>query len=304
MLSNQINLLFIVGFIYLAANCVRCKADQSEPFDHHRVDHEAFLGADESKQFDHLSVDESKKKLAEIAEKIDKDKDGFVTLKELESWIQKSQKNFIERDVEKNWKIHNPSNLEKLSWDEYRTVTYSFLDNLDNGIGDEDLTKYKTMEKKDKRRWMLADEDQDNHLSYQEFANFLHPERNERMSEVILDETLEDIDLDGDGKISIKEYISDMYHDDPKHEPDWVEFERKQFVDVRDKNKDGYLDREEVRSWLLPPNVHSEAEHLIEISDKNKDRKLSKQEILDNYDNFVGSEVTDYGQALITHDEF
>lgn len=82
-----------------------------------------------------------------------------------------------------------------------------------------------------------------------------------------------------------------MYHDDPKHEPDWVEFERKQFADVRDKNKDGYLDREEVRLWLLPPNVHSEAEHLIEISDKNKDRKLSKEEILDNYDNFVGSEV-------------
>lgn len=43
---------------------------------------------------------------------------------ELESWIQKSQKNFIERDVEKNWKIHNPSNLEKLSWDEYRTGNF------------------------------------------------------------------------------------------------------------------------------------------------------------------------------------
>lgn len=31
------------------------------------------------------------------------------------------------------------------------------------------------------------------------------------MSDVIVDETLEDIDLDDDGKISLKEYINDMY---------------------------------------------------------------------------------------------
>lgn len=61
---------------------------------------------------------------------------------------------------------------------------------------------------------------------------------------------------------------------------------------MRDKNKDGYLDRDEVKEWLLPPSVHTEAEHLVEISDKNKDGKLSKEEILDQFDHFVGSEVT------------
>lgn len=96
------------------------KPDESEVIDHHRVDREAFLGSD-AKQFENLSIDESKRKLAEIAAKIDKDKDGFVTLKELELWIKTVQKNFIERDVEKNWKIHNPQGLEKLSWSEYRS---------------------------------------------------------------------------------------------------------------------------------------------------------------------------------------
>lgn len=145
---------------------------------------------------------------------------------------------------------------------------------------------------------------QDGHLTYKEFANFLHPERSDLMSDVIVDETLEDIDLDGDGRLSLKEYISDMYRDDPKHEPDWVDYERRQFVDVRDKNKDGYLDRDEVKEWLLPPNVHSEAQHLIEISDTNKDGKLTVSEILDNFDHFVGSEATDYGQMVAQHDEF
>lgn len=69
---------------------------------------------------------------------------------------------------------------------------------------------------------------QDDHLTYKEFINFLHPERNERMIDVVVDETLEDIDLDDDGKISLKEYINDMYRDDPKHEPNWVDYERKQ----------------------------------------------------------------------------
>lgn len=38
-------------------------------------------------------------------------------------------------------------------------VTYSFLDNSNNGLGEEDLQKYRVMEKKDKRRWKLADAD-------------------------------------------------------------------------------------------------------------------------------------------------
>ena len=109
-------------FFLVCLVCTHCagKPDENEVIDHHRVDREAFLGPDDAKQFENLSVDESKRKLVEIAEKIDKDKDGFVTLKELELWIKTVQKNFIERDVEKNWKIHNPQNLEKLPWQEYR----------------------------------------------------------------------------------------------------------------------------------------------------------------------------------------
>lgn len=35
-----------------------------------------------------------------------------------------------------------------------------------------------------------------------------------------------------------------------------------------------------------------------------QDGKLSKEEILSNYDLFVGSQATDFGEALMTHDEF
>lgn len=130
------------------------------------------------------------------------------------------------------------------------------------------------------------------------------------MHNVVVEETLEDIDKDGDGRISESEYIADLYspEDGPTQSvPEWVKREREQFKQYRDFNKDGYLDRTEVKEWIVPTNFdHAEAEakHLIFEADSNKNGVLSKEEILDNYDVFVGSQATDFGEALSRHDEF
>jgi Ca2+-binding EF-hand superfamily protein len=167
------------------------------------------------------------------------------------------------------------------------------------------------MEERDRRRWDLADEDKNGSLTRTEFTNFLHPEEVEYMRDVVVQETLEDIDRDHDGKISLEEYIGDMYRreegDAESEDPDWVKAEREQFQTYRDTNSDGYMDLEEVKAWIIPPDFdHSEAEtkHLISESDADEDGKLSKDEILDKYDLFVGSQATDFGEALTRHDEF
>ena len=72
-------------------------------------DHEAFLGED-AKTFDQLSPQESKKRLAELVDKIDTDDDNFVTHDELQQWIHKAQKNYIIEDIERQWKTYNPEN--------------------------------------------------------------------------------------------------------------------------------------------------------------------------------------------------
>ena len=56
---------------------------------------------------------------------------------------------------------------------------------------------------------------------------------------------------DGDGKVSLEEYIGDMYHHDEEdgpagEEPDWVKRERESFKEVRDTNNDGFMDHQEV----------------------------------------------------------
>lgn len=39
-------------------------------------------------------------------------------------------------------------------------------------------------------------------------------------------------------------------------------------------------------------------------ADSDADEKLTKEEILERYDLFVGSQATDFGEALVRHDEF
>ncbi|RUS89550.1 hypothetical protein EGW08_002668 [Elysia chlorotica] len=282
-------------------------------------DHDAFLGHDDAKTFDQLSPEESKQRLGKIVDKIDKNGDGEVTEEELKEWIQYVQRRYIITDTERMWKDHEPETDDTLTWQAYQKRTFGYSDEPTEGSP---TFEYKDMIERDHRRWKQADKDQDGKLSKEEFQDFLHPEEAEHMRGVVVDETLEDIDKDGDGKISLKEYIDDIWGDEDDHddddddheeggdkeeEPDWVRTEREQFANFRDKNHDGHLDKEEIREWIIPEDYdHSTAEaaHLMRSSDDDGNGRLTKEEILEKYDLFVGSQATDFGEALTKHDEF
>lgn len=50
-------------------------------------------------------------------DKIDADSDGFITLVELKDWIRFTQKRYIDEDVERHWRQHNPDNNEAIAWE-------------------------------------------------------------------------------------------------------------------------------------------------------------------------------------------
>lgn len=193
----------------------------------------------------------------------------------------------------------------------YRKAVYGFMDDMDpqDLERDNEGFSYKAMLARDRRRWSVADRDGDDNLTRVEFAEFLHPEEAPRMRDIVVSETIDDIDKDKDGKVSVDEYIGDMYRagEEGDEEPEWVRNERETFGSFRDKDKDGYMNHDEVRDWIIPPDFdHSEAEarHLVYEADTDADGKLSKEEILNKYDLFVGSQATDFGEALTRHDEF
>merc|ERR1712135_130432 len=72
----------------------------------------------------------------------------------------------------------------------------------------------------------------------------------------------------------------------------------------KDQDKDGTLDENEVYAWLVPDNeevAQEEAEHLFAGSDDDHDSFLSFDEIVAHHDIFTGSEATDFGEHLTSH---
>uniref|UniRef100_A0A8C5WGX5 Reticulocalbin 3 n=1 Tax=Leptobrachium leishanense TaxID=445787 RepID=A0A8C5WGX5_9ANUR len=282
------------------------KHDDSNDF---QYDHEAFLGKEESKTFDQLTPEESKERLGKIVDKIDRNNDGFVTHEELKDWITHSQNRYIYENVNKHYGDYDQDKDDKISWKEYKNATYGYSPGEVEFYDVHDKDTYRKMMKRDERRFQHANKDGDMIATREEFTAFLHPEEFDYMKDVVITETIEDMDKNGDGLVDVDEYIGDMYNsevDEP--EPDWVKTERKQFLDFRDLNKDGKMDRDEISQWILPHDYNHadmESKHLLYESDKDKDDKLSKAEVLDNWNMFVGSQATNYGEDLTRrHDEF
>jgi len=274
----------------------------------YEYDHEAFLGEDDAEYFDSLTPEESQRRLGVICDRIDLDKDGFINQEELRRWIRFVQEQEILEDTEKQWqdKIgENLANKTTISWDEYKNHVFGFIEEGKPEQG----YNFRPMMDRDDRRWKKADKDSDGQLNKIEFQSFLHPEDYPHMVDIVVLETLEDMDTDGDGAISEQEYIADIYKGQPgeETEPEWVASERIVYKEERDQDKDGYLTFEEVRSWIVPEDfdhADTESKYLMSRADTDGNELLSKEEVMEQYDVFVGSSATKYGDILARHDEF
>uniref|UniRef100_A0A915KEV1 EF-hand domain-containing protein n=1 Tax=Romanomermis culicivorax TaxID=13658 RepID=A0A915KEV1_ROMCU len=148
-----------------------------------------------------------------------------------------------------------------------------------------------------------ADLDQDEKLSKVEYAAFQNPEHHQHMHDSVIRSTLNERDANKDGFIDINEFLGD-YAD--KKDSEWYTAEKSRFVEQYDSNRDGKLNKDEMKKWLIPDMsdaAREETRHLFDEADKNRDGQLTIDEIVDAYSIFVGSEATNYGEHLTRHVE-
>lgn len=61
-----------------------------------------------------------------IVDRIDTDKDGYVSHAELHYWIKHRQGRYIEENVNKHWDDYDKNRDGKIAWQEYKNTTYGF----------------------------------------------------------------------------------------------------------------------------------------------------------------------------------
>merc|ERR1712088_344674 len=213
-------LLFAGAFVTAGVGPQKDRVLQARPLsDKERVegdyayDHDAFLGEDQAEEFDQLDPAESRRRLAVIVGRMDEDRDGLVSEEELQRWIRNVQEREVMEDTERQWEERNKPMYAgdpegRVSWESYKNDIYGFVEE----VGEErNGYSFEPMMDQDLRRWTAADSDGDMLLTKLEFQAFLHPEESAHMKDIIVLETMEDMDKDGDSRLSLEEYIGDLY---------------------------------------------------------------------------------------------
>ncbi|XP_059617293.1 reticulocalbin-2 [Phlebotomus argentipes] len=267
---------------------------------HSEFDHEAILGSvKEAEEFDNLTPEEAQRRLSVLVLKMDLNTDGFIDRHELKAWILRSFRMLSQEEANERFQDVDENGDGQASWHEYMKDTYGLESEFEVRDSDEQYAEEESkLIQDDKVMFKAADKNGDELLSPEEFVVFLSPEEHPEMLPLILEQTLREKDKDGDGKIDFKEFVGDSAK---HHDKEWLLVEKNRFDNEHDKDGDGVLNGNEILAWVVPSNedvASDEVDHLFASSDDDHDDRLSHEEIITNYETFVGSEATDYGDQL------
>jgi Ca2+-binding EF-hand superfamily protein len=274
--------------------------DQLEDED---LDNEALLGGRQNAdEFSKLSSDQAKMYVQNLMSKskMDTNEDGFVSFRELLRWIEQSFGRMAQEESDEMFTEEDKNGDGKLDWHEHHANNFNL----------EDPESKETIQllQEDRLMWQAADLNRDGSLNSHEYSLFTSPEDHPEMQDVVYNLTMNRRDRDQDNKLSFDEYIRGEDGQIPDKSSENYAVEKDRFEKDLDTDKDGFLGKNEILSWIIPNDQQSaliEAEHLMELCDDDKDDKLSLEELTKHISELANSEATNFGEHLSAsvHDE-
>lgn len=247
--------------------------------------------------------------MGELVTKMDIDGDENIGISELSTWIHYVEQARLHKEVYEQFPLFDTDRDQFISMEEYNQRTYDFIhdEEYKDSLTQEDIDHVEASNKRDIRRFLEADGNSDGQLDIVEFSAFLHPHSHDHMQDVLLMETFEEMDSNLDGKVDFPEYLAHIsgYAERAAESEEFMESEMGYFNEL-DLNSDGGLNQTEVKEWIRPEGsnpIDAEVQHMMRKMDLDEDGRLSRTEILDNYPEFLHSTATDWGKALLAHDE-
>lgn len=270
---------------------------------------EVLLGAESSKQ----EADEAL--LRTVFAKVDANRDGQLTISELEKWIAAKVKEHYAQAVRDNFWIFSALDKNhdgRVSWEEYH-VNFMIEKGFDDKYAGNHPEDHKTLDRDlkekillDKAMWFEAANSDPDALNIDEFLTFRHPEHSHVSLLKMVNDIISNLDENGDEQLS-KDEFAQLGPDEMKHtaKEEWKKERIQEFEQNIDLNGDGQASRQELLMYNDPENpVHarSEARELVLEADSDGDHQLSLEEVLAKKDVFLGSKMVNTAKNI--HDEF
>merc|ERR1712130_413458 len=190
--------------------------DEMDEEEHKKLDQDVFnFDPDE---FDEdwdpwdLEEDEIKARLTKVFKKIDTNGDSVVDRSELIAHTYKALYSMDEVEAEEEFIEADQDADELVSWSEFVFEFYGLEQEDENNILEMDTdtgTEFNRMYARDKGRFHAADADADGKLNLMEFQAFKNPLKTSTLRELAIEWAMRDVDKNGDGKISMDEYMAD-----------------------------------------------------------------------------------------------
>jgi len=214
----------------------------------------------------------SPEQLRALHAKFDQNGDGKVSLSEVLDFARHMSKAIAGKDVTAILAEIDTDKDGKLSLQEHLNDLHQQAD----GGDDAEMKELDNRKSVETAKFKAADLDGDSVLSAHEVASLFYPETNPAVLEVVVKDTMQMKDKDGDGVLTAKEFWEFGEEDG---EEQLSEEEMKDFEKL-DKDGNGVLNMEELRAWESGL-FHTEAAmiKLIQIADKDGDMQATAEEL-------------------------